>query len=320
VFPDPTSDSAGAGRYGGHFVDQRHATYPSAAHEVWREVLARNAALIAQYGTRMHPAYAAGMRDLALPNRVPRIEELNERLAPTGWSTVCVDGYIPSSAYAGLMSESIFPISRTVRRAEHIDFAPEPDLVHDVLGHLPMLFCAEYRLYLKRLAKVMSAADFNALDDEFFTTVRRLAATRSKVGALPCEIEEADARMLEVIQRMTDNASESTHLRRLYVWSVEFGLVGSYDNFCIHGAALLSSPAEFRAVCEGAATLRLFGLDVIEQENAFSDVLNQYFVARDFSHLEEVLSAYEQRMLQRRGRSFTSEIRELVPATTRGTD
>jgi phenylalanine-4-hydroxylase len=130
---------------GAHFVDQRHSSYASAAHDVWREVLARNAALIERYRERMHPAYVGGMRALALPTEVPRIEDLNERLVPTGWKTVCVDGYIPTSAYVGLMSESIFPISRTVRRAEHIDFAPEPDLVHDVLGHLPMLFCAEYR-------------------------------------------------------------------------------------------------------------------------------------------------------------------------------
>ena len=316
--PDPTSGSSGAVFHCGHFVDQRHAAYTPAAHEVWREVLARNAALIAQYGARMHPAYAKGMQDLALPNRVPRIEELNERLTATGWRTVCVDGYIPSSAYVGLMSESIFPISRTVRRAEHIDFAPEPDLVHDVLGHLPMLFCADYRAYLQRLATVMSGADSNGLDDEFFATVRSLAATRSRTGSLPCEIEEADARMQQVIRRIRENTSELTHLRRLYVWSVEFGLLGSSDNFSIHGAALLSSPAEFRTVCAGTPTLRLFGMDVIDRENAFSDVLNQYFVARDFAHLEEVLSSYEQRMLQHRARSCASEIRELVPATGEG--
>src|SRR6185503_20620777 len=115
----------------GHFVAQRHSTYPALAHRVWREVRARNADLIAQHGHRMSPTYIQGLRELELATQVPRIEQLNRRLAPTGWQTVCVNGYIPSEVYAALISQRIFPISRVVRRPEHIDFAPDPDLVHD---------------------------------------------------------------------------------------------------------------------------------------------------------------------------------------------
>jgi hypothetical protein len=74
--------------------------------------------------------------------------------------------------------------------------------------------------------------------------------------------------------------------------------MGSAEEFSIHGAALLSAPAEFRALCAAGETcLEPFGLGSIEYENAFSELLHRYFVARDYRHLHEVLSAYELRML-----------------------
>lgn len=295
-----------------YFVDQQHSAYTSAEHGVWRTVLSRNAALIAQYGARMHPAYIVGARALALPTHIPGIEELNERLAPTGWKTVCVDGYIPTSAYVGLMSENIFPVSRMVRREEHIDFAPAPDFVHDVLGHLPMLFSPEYREFIRRLAAVMAKAVPNALDDEFYDAVLTLSAVKSSSASSPRKVADAEARMRQVIVQISENASELTHLRRMYVWSTEFGLMGNRESFSIHGAALLSSPSEFRSVCDGSPQILPFSLDVIHHENAFSDVLSQYFVARDFAQLADVLSSYERRMLQAEVAPRTSEARELL--------
>src|SRR6185436_13762068 len=145
-------------------------------------------------------------------------------------------------------------------------------------------------------------------------TVRQLAAIKSDPESSPAEIAEVQARMQLVVQSTAAGASELTHLRRLYVWSVEFGLMGSSDDFSIHGAALLSAPAEFRALCAGGpACLRSFGISVIEHENAFSDLLNQYFIARDFAHLHAVLSAYELRMSQRAQATRTSEIRAIAP-------
>ena len=301
----------GASSYGVYAVDQQHWAYTSDEHAVWREVQSRNSALIAQYGHRMHPAYLQGMRSLALPACIPAIEDINRRLAPTGWRTLCVDGYIPTAAYVGLMSANIFPVSRTLRRAEHIDFAPGPDFVHDVLGHLPMLFSAEYREFLRRLAGVMSRAMSNALDAEFYEAGRAMAAVRTDPSSSAIEIALVEGRMRNVIAAIADDPSELTHLRRLYVWSIEFGLLGNCDSFSIHGAALLSSPTEFRVACEGAARVHPFSLDIIQHENAFSDVLDQYFVAPDFEQMDKVLADYEARMLQQNMDPRRSEVREL---------
>jgi flavin reductase (DIM6/NTAB) family NADH-FMN oxidoreductase RutF/phenylalanine-4-hydroxylase len=276
-----------------HVAEERYETHSEAAHDVWREVLRRNDELVRELAPRMYPGYVEGRRELALSNRIPRVEELNRRLEPTGWRVVPVNGYIPSAIYAGLMSRQIFPVSRVIRRAEHLDFAPAPDMAHDILGHLPLLYCAEYRRFLKRLASKMARATPNHLDLEFFEAVRSLARLKSDPASGPRDLARAAARLERVHIALRADPSEVTYLRRMYVWSIEFGLLGDKDHFSVHGAALLSSPTEFRALCAGRARLLPFSLDVIRYENAFSEVLGQYFVAPTFSALLDVLAEYE---------------------------
>ena len=306
------SDADIPSEFRGYVVPQHHADYTPDDHCVWREVLARSETLMATCASSMHPSYLHGMRLLELPDRIPRIEELNERVAPTGWRTVCVDGYVPSSIYVGMMALRIFPVSRQIRRAEHIDFAPSPDMVHDVLGHLPMLFLPEHRDFLEHLARVMTQAKSNALDQEFYEVNTCLADLKMKAALSAVEANELEADVLRINRALVDNASQLTHLRRMYIWSVEFGLIGDTSAFSVYGAGLLSAPSEFRIVCNESPRVLPYSLDVIHYENAFSDPLAQYFVARDFSHLDEVLTAYELQM-QRDAEIRTSEIREIVP-------
>jgi phenylalanine-4-hydroxylase len=295
-----------------HRVAQTHTAYTAEAHAVWREVLARNEKLAERYGHCMHPAYLTGLAALELPSRVPCVEEINERLSPTGWKTICVDGYIPTSEYVGLMARSIFPISRGIRRAEHVDYAPTPDLVHDVLGHLPMLFLPEHRDFLKRLASVMARAVPNALDAELYSANRHMSVLKNDSSSAPDLVREAEQRVVRVHEELQTNASELTLLTRFYLWTVEFGLLGDQQKFSVYGAALLSSPAEFRAVCDNAAPILPCTLDVIDKDISFSDLQRQYFVARDFAHLNEVLSSYERNMEYHNAPPRMSDVREIV--------
>jgi len=298
---DTTTYLEGVGTHGSelHYSDE--------AHQVWREVLAKNRAVVFEHADRIHPAYLEGLRELALPHHVPRAAELNERLRSTGWKVVPVHGYIPAAAYAALMAENVFPVSVRIRRLEHLEFAPEPDLVHDVLGHLPMLFCAEHRDYLREIARVAVRATPNTLDSAFHEAVRRSAELKSRPGSSASEIEEADARLAEIYAEMREDASEVTCLRRLYTWSVEFGLFGSTEDLVIHGAALLSAPAELRRVATGGATLAPFSLDVIHHENAFSDLLERYFVAKGYAELHDALGTFAASMRS----PMTTDVHEL---------
>jgi phenylalanine-4-hydroxylase len=293
-------------------VAQDYAAYAGDAHEVWNEVLARNERMVTRYAHRIHPAYIEGLRALDLPPRVPRTDELNERLRETGWKIVPVDGYLPATTYASLMAENFFPVSSRIRRREHIDLAPEPDMVHDILGHLPMLFCPEHRDYLHELATHASRATGNELDGAYHEAVRQMAGLKGSPTSTPEAVARAEATVEQVNGQLVENASEVTCLRRIYIWSIEFGLFGTPDDFTVHGAALMSAPTELHRVLSGEAYIEPYSLDASRHENNFCDLLDQYFVAKDYDHLHEVLSAYASSM-QRSYIPRTSEIRELRP-------
>jgi phenylalanine-4-hydroxylase len=295
-----------------HLTPQRHTDYTEDDEAVWREVLRRNEWLLERYASRIPPAYVTGLASLDLPGHLPRVEEINERLASTGWRTVCVDGYIPSAAYVGLMSRSIFPISRNIRRPEHVDYAPAPDLVHDILGHLPLLFSPEHRDFLRRLATVMSSAMPCELDDELYEGNRHLSELKSSPTSLPTQVAAAEERVLHVQRLLRREASELTQLARMYLWSIEFGLLGAVDSFQVYGAAFLSSPTEFSFVCDRADSFLPYSLDVVGHDIEFSDLQKGYFVATDFGHWHDVLLEYEGTMPSRNAGRRGSGIRELA--------
>jgi phenylalanine-4-hydroxylase len=300
-----------------HCALQEHEQYTAADHGVWERVLARNEELVSNNLDTVHPAYVSGLSALELPRRIPRIEELNERLQATRWRTVCVDGYIPSAAYVQLMAARIFPVSRAIRRPEHIDYAPAPDLVHDVLGHLPLLFSLEHGEFHRRLAMVMSNAVSSELDEALYGANRRISALKSDDSSPPDAVRAAEVELHGIHEALRVDASELTHLARMYLWSIEFGLVASPTGRWVHGAALLSSPAEFRAACEDSSEVRAYSLDVIHHDIEFSDLQKRYFLARDFDHLHDVLTLYEAGMNYRNEGVRTSEVRALRPGQGR---
>ncbi len=279
-----------------YVVAQRWDDYGEEQHRTWQEVRARSEWVLGAWGARLHPEYVAGWRALALPDRVPRVEDINEQLAPTGWRIVCVDGYVPSSAYVSLMASSVFPMSRRIRRLHHVDYSPEPDLAHDVIGHLPMLFSSEHRAFLQRLATVMRSARSNGLDDALYAANRHLAALKTRGPASLAELRAAAERVERIHRALRTGASELAELARMYLWSVEFGVMGTERDASVAGAALFSAKLEMASIVESRATLLPYSIDVVNVDIEFTDPQSRYFVARDFEHLHAVLGEYELRM------------------------
>lgn len=276
-----------------YLVPQDYARYGVAEHQVWRDMLEHMETVVTDLERWIHPDYVRGFRQLILPwSSIPKLEDIDEKLAPLGWRTVSVNGYIPSEIYAGLMSRGIFPVSRNLRRSEHIDFSPAPDLAHDLFGHVPMLVSAEHRNFLGRLAGEMARASSHRLDRELYDANRAMAALRSDATAEAAELSRAEARVSAVQADLSRSASELTHLSRMYLWSIEFGLMGSVNDFRMYGAGLLSSPSESRLVASGSARVVPYTLDVIQHDIHFSDPQSRYFVASGYEQLHEELTRY----------------------------
>jgi phenylalanine-4-hydroxylase len=118
-------------------VEQCYGDYSVDEHRIWAELLARQRALVAQYAV---PEFLAGVDALGLDARIPRLEQISDRLRRlTGWQLVGVPGLIPEQAFFAHLAQRRFPVTVWIRRPEEFDYLVEPDLFHDFFGHVPLL-------------------------------------------------------------------------------------------------------------------------------------------------------------------------------------
>ena len=119
-------------------VPQRWADYSADEHAVWKTLFQRQTALLPG---RACDEFVAGMRDLPLsPERIPDFDQVNETLwARTGWRLVAVPGLVPDEVFFEHLANRRFPVGRFIRSADQLDYLQEPDVFHDVFGHVPML-------------------------------------------------------------------------------------------------------------------------------------------------------------------------------------
>ncbi len=241
---------------------------------------------------------------MVLPwTNIPRLDEIDAMLAAYGWRTLCVNGYLPPEVYSGLLARGVFPISREIRPLEHLEFSPTPDLAHDMLGHIPMLLSAEHRAFMRRISRATASLRPNRLDRELYQAHHTLGGLRSASapGKHPPRrqraLQAAEARVVAAQVALAASPSPLAQLDRMYLWSIEFGLMGTRDDFRVYGAGLLSSPAEVEALCTGDAVILEYSPAVIRRGINFSEHQSVYFVARDYAHLDETLSTVLRRGL-----------------------
>jgi phenylalanine-4-hydroxylase len=127
--PSPTDDST---------IPQDWASYTSAEHGLWDRLFARQSR---QLVGRAVPAFLQGLEVLHLSRPgIPDFAELSDKLtALTGWSVVAVPGLVPDEVFFEHLAHRRFVAGRFIRRPDQIDYLEEPDVFHDVFGHVPLL-------------------------------------------------------------------------------------------------------------------------------------------------------------------------------------
>ncbi len=269
-----------------------HAPFREQGHEaeVWGAILRTRRELFERYGHRISPRYLEGFKELGLAGEVPpSIEAINRALAPLEWSAAYVDGFIPGAVYAALVNNRIFPVANFLRPPEWIRHSPVPDYVHDVIGHLPQLFSRTLRDFMCRLAGVMAAFPQSAEETTHYRATKRFSLLVLD-GAPPDEIEAARAEMDAAQELVTGMDTPLSRLGRLFLWTVELGVLGTPDDFRIVGAGLLSSENELRLILEGDVQFEPF--DVAKATSTdidFTGLQRRYFIARSFEEYDLAL-------------------------------
>ncbi|MET1110968.1 MAG: phenylalanine 4-monooxygenase [Allosphingosinicella sp.] len=134
-------------------VPQRWDELTEEDHWVWDTLFARQRSLL--HG-RAVSAFEEGLDVLSLSRPgIPDLIELNARLAArSGWTVVSVPGVVPDDIFFGHLSERRFPAGNFIRAADQLDYLEEPDVFHDVFGHVPMLAQPDVADFMQALGKL----------------------------------------------------------------------------------------------------------------------------------------------------------------------
>lgn len=142
---------------------QDYAAYTAADHDTYRRLYERQAAQIEGLAC---DEFIAALPSLGVKDRIPRFEEINERLyQATRWEIVSVPGLIPEVPFFSLLAQRKFPVTDWIRTPQEFDYIVEPDVFHDLFGHVPLLFNPLLADYVQRYGQGgLKAAELGACE------------------------------------------------------------------------------------------------------------------------------------------------------------
>lgn len=120
-----------------YLIQQDMNSYTDEDRSVWKELVHRRMADLQEWACHeyLDGYQVIGLRD----DEIPNLTEIARRLEPrTRWATTPVSGFLPHGAFFEMLAARKFPTSTKLRSRESLDYTPEPDIFHDVFGHVPM--------------------------------------------------------------------------------------------------------------------------------------------------------------------------------------
>ena len=144
-------------RWQDYVIPQCWDHFTAEDHRVWDILFERQ---VAALGSRIVRPFLGGLDILNLGHPgIPDLAELNARLEPrTGWRTVAVPGLVPDAIFFAMLADRVFPIGNFIRTFEQLDCLDEPDLFHDIFGHVPMLADPAMAALMEHVGKLGTAA------------------------------------------------------------------------------------------------------------------------------------------------------------------
>lgn len=120
-----------------YLIEQDFSVYTEEQHAVWTELVLRRMPQLRQHACR---EYLEGFEQIGLrEDRLPDLKAVSARLQPrTGWQSTPVSGFLPPGAFFEMLSARMFPTTTWLRGRDSLEYTPEPDIFHDVFGHVPM--------------------------------------------------------------------------------------------------------------------------------------------------------------------------------------
>jgi phenylalanine-4-hydroxylase len=133
-------------------IPQSWDAYTEVEHQTWDTLYARQTALLPG---RACDAFLHGLKALDLgAGGIPDFDVINPKLqALTGWTVVCVPGLVPDEVFFDHLANRRFVSGQFIRKPDQLDYLQEPDIFHDVFGHVPMLTDPDFADYMEAYGK-----------------------------------------------------------------------------------------------------------------------------------------------------------------------
>ena len=236
------------------YIHQPYELYSEANHDAWRRLYARMHDRWLKYANRR---FLQGLETLCLtPEKVPKLDDVNRFMAPrTGFRAKPVSGYVPAFLFFDCLRRREFPTTITIRDGATLDYLPEPDIFHDIAGHVPM-----------------------HTDPAFADTLVRFGEAAHTAVELVRDVKDPD----EKVRRTT---SIMKAMARFFWFTIEFGLMREDGKLKAYGSGLLSSYGELKHSIESPEVQRF----PIQLEW----VINQYFEIHHYQPLLYTVDSFE---------------------------
>ena len=279
-------------------VKQDYASYTNIDHAVWRYVMRKNVAFLKEVA---HESYLNGLEKTGITiEQIPNIKEMNRILGDIGWGCVCVDGFLPPSAFMEFQAFKVLVIAADIRQLEHIEYTPAPDILHEAAGHAPIIADPGYAEYLRLFGEIGSKAISSSKDFELYEAIRHLSIIKEDPNTSDIEILKAEED-INNIQKNMGPPSEMSLIRNLHWWTVEYGLIGDIDKPKIYGAGLLSSIGESESCMKPDVQKLPYSLDAVNMSFDITEPQPQLFVTPSYQYLVKVLDKFAESMALRTG-------------------
>lgn len=232
----------------------------------------------------IHPDYVYGFNRLDLrENLPPTLAELNTKLYGIGWQAIFVKGLVPNLLYAELQKNCIFPIAADIRKKRDLEHSAAPDFIHDIVGHLPMMFSAPYQKLVVSWASLVIENPPTKGDMASNKALYDLINEKEKMDLCERTIQEKTEILKKAyIDNLKLPPSKYAMLERFYTWAVEFGIIKNNETMNIIGGAALSSTSEMKAIMSGKTALRHFTDNAINTPVDYTLVQDFLFYVHNF--------------------------------------
>jgi phenylalanine-4-hydroxylase len=142
--------------YASYLIQQDVAAYTPEQHAIWSELVSRRLPQLEQHASA---EYLHGFHQIGLQaDRLPELAAVSARLQPrTGWNSTPVSGFLPSDAFFEMLAARKFPTTTWIRSRDAMAYTPEPDIFHDVFGHVPMHAHPVFADFLQHYGKVCAS-------------------------------------------------------------------------------------------------------------------------------------------------------------------